>query len=451
MKKHFNTFMLIFLVFSMALPIYSMAGNLNIFTTDGYTVNISYKSLFMDEAGNVSVMSAGTRAQLGTDLAEPIITISNFQGVGVSGDNATGIVNGTIGNALSFNVVAWDSAATPQNPVALSCFYPTDPPGVFSSGSFAKTYPNAGTYYATFDASITDNGKTYIAQRMVKINIVDPAQQNYTLTTSVSPTNAGTVSPGGTYAPNTTVNLTATANSGFTFSSWSGLVAGDYSSGNTAQIIMNANKTITANFTQAATQNYTLTTSVSPTNAGTVSPGGTYAPNTTVDLTATANSGYTFSSWSGIAAGDTTSGNTAKIYMNTNKTITATFTASSTPPPSGETWVWDSYPMFWLSPGEEKVYIVNINQDYTYLKMSISGLTMNTAGSFTWTFPDGRVFPVDGMRQGIKDIVSMNQAGLLVLRAATNIPDNPIPKGSHVLRISASVASSYFKISMEVQ
>jgi hypothetical protein len=266
----------------------------------------------------------------------------------------------------------------------------------------------------------------------------------YSLTTYVSPSGAGSVSPSsGSYDENTYVDLTATAASGYTFSSWSGIAAGDTTSNNTAHIYMNANRSITANFTQTPSK-YTLTTYVNPSGAGSVSPSsGSYDADAYADLTATAASGYTFSSWSGTAAGDTTSGNTAHIYMNANRSITANFAQSQTP--SGETWVWGDYPMFTLEAGQQKVYIVNIPaQTYKYLKLGISGLTMNTMGTFSWTFPDGRVLPQNSS-QGITDIVGMNGAGQLVLRAGQNIPDPYVPGGNHVLIIKATT-SSYFKV-----
>ena len=85
---------------------------------------------------------------------------------------------------------------------------------------------------------------------------------------------------------------------------------------------MNANTTITANFT-AATTSYTLTTTASPTAGGSISrsPNATsYASGTVVTLTATPASGYTFASWSN---GATTASTT--VTMNANTTITATF------------------------------------------------------------------------------------------------------------------------------
>jgi hypothetical protein len=110
----------------------------------------------------------------------------------------------------------------------------------------------------------------------ISVNIGAPI--TYTLTTNVSPTGAGTVTlnpAGGTYTAGAMVTLTATANSGYAFSSWSGV---DSSSGTTAYVTMNGNRTVTANFTGAigtATRNLpdcytpsaasTVTISITPT------------------------------------------------------------------------------------------------------------------------------------------------------------------------------------------
>jgi hypothetical protein len=116
--------------------------------------------------------------------------------------------------------------------------------------------------------------------------------------------------------------------------------------------------------------------------------------------------------------------------------------------PSGDAWPWETYPTFNLNAGEEKVYIVNINKDLMYLKLSIAGLNENTKAVFSWTFPDGSVYP-QALNQGVVDIDGMNFGGLLVLRSKKywyggNINHDYIPQGNHVLRIKAS-AASYFK------
>jgi len=82
------------------------------------------------------------------------------------------------------------------------------------------------------------------------------------------------------------------------------------------------------NFTTTPPQNYTLTTSVVGNGSITLSPsGGTYASGTVVTVTAVPATGYTFTGWSGSLTG---TANPSTITMNANKSVTATFTASST-------------------------------------------------------------------------------------------------------------------------
>lgn len=117
----------------------------------------------------------------------------------------------------------------------------------------------------------------------------------------------------------------------YVFSSWS-----DGGAQSHTITTPSASTTYTANFT---TQ-YTLTTGVSPSGGGTVSPSGTnwYNSGQSVQVTATASSGYTFSSWSGDLSGST---NPVSVIMNTPKRLTAQFVAIaetiSTPTISGPT------------------------------------------------------------------------------------------------------------------
>ena len=74
---------------------------------------------------------------------------------------------------------------------------------------------------------------------------------------------------------------------------------------------------------------YSLTTNISPAAGGTVSRNpnaASYASGTVVTLTATPGSGYTFTGWSGDAAGSAAS---VTVTMNANKTVTANFTNST--------------------------------------------------------------------------------------------------------------------------
>lgn len=151
--------------------------------------------------------------------------------------------------------------------------------------------------------------------------------QKYSLTGTVSPSGAGTITlnpANGTYESNTNVTITATASSGYVFSSWSGDASG---SDNTVSVTMTSDKSVTANFTSGSDA-YSLTAAVNPAGGGTVTlnpAGGSYNSGASVSLTATVNSGYTFANWSGDASG---SDNPVSVTMTSNKSVTANFTSS---------------------------------------------------------------------------------------------------------------------------
>ena len=124
----------------------------------------------------------------------------------------------------------------------------------------------------------------------------------------------------GRYTKDAAATLTASPAEGYRFDHWSGDVSGNDTS---ATITMNANKSVTATFIKV----YTLTTSVDPTEGGSISPSsGTYDVGTSVILTAIPASGYRFDHWSGDASGNDTS---VTITMNANKSVTAIFIKSA--------------------------------------------------------------------------------------------------------------------------
>ncbi len=106
----------------------------------------------------------------------------------------------------------------------------------------------------------------------------------------------------------------------YVFFQWSGDYQG---SDNPASILMNSQKSITANW---ATQ-YKLTTSVIPSEGGNLSLNPDllwYDSGTNVGITAIAASGYRFSHWSGDASG---TDSTVTLMMTEPKKVTAHFTA----------------------------------------------------------------------------------------------------------------------------
>ena len=140
------------------------------------------------------------------------------------------------------------------------------------------------------------------------------------LNSPVSPLAGGSVlrSPDQpSYLDGTNVTLTATAAVNYHFTGWSGDASGLT---NPLGVVMNANKSITANF---ALDTHTLT--VSTVGSGSVgkSPDqAAYDHGSNVQLTATPATGWHFTGWSGDASGST---NPLDVTMDGNKNITATF------------------------------------------------------------------------------------------------------------------------------
>jgi uncharacterized repeat protein (TIGR02543 family) len=115
------------------------------------------------------------------------------------------------------------------------------------------------------------------------------------------------------------VTLQAVPDAGYTFSGWSGDLTGTT---NPVTLVMNANKSVTANFTA---NSYTL--SISATHGSvTRSPNAaSYTYGQVVTLQAVPDAGYAFSGWSGNLTGTT---NPATLVMDANKSVTANFTAA---------------------------------------------------------------------------------------------------------------------------
>ena len=229
----------------------------------------------------------------------------------------------------------------------------------------------------------------------------------YQLTIAASPAAGGTVTPaasGTFYDSGTVVNIQATANAGYSFSSWSGSVA--VAANPSTTVTMSAPQTVTANFssltgvtiqtnppglqfsvdggaaqtapqsinlsqgphtiavalTQAGTAGtqyvytgwsdsgaashsitvgasaatyiasfktqYQLTISASPAAGGTVTPaasGTFYDSGTVVNIQATANTGYSFTGWTGSVASASSASTT--VTMSAPQTVTANFSS----------------------------------------------------------------------------------------------------------------------------
>jgi uncharacterized repeat protein (TIGR02543 family) len=147
-------------------------------------------------------------------------------------------------------------------------------------------------------------------------------QNEYTLDVLVDPVDSGSVSVDpqeATYHYGDTVMLTASPNTGWAFTGWSGDATGIE---NPLEVTITHNTNITANFSDE----YSLVVTVDPANSGTVTVApeqSIYQYGDEVTLTATAETGWTFSGWSGDAEGTE---NPLTVTIQANTSITANFT-----------------------------------------------------------------------------------------------------------------------------
>ena len=157
---------------------------------------------------------------------------------------------------------------------------------------------NEGTSYYFVVRAIDTDGLESADSLEVKATSPGETIARYNLT--VDTEGSGTVLPnpaGGIYNEGSIVALSATAATGWTFSSWSGNLSGTT---NPVTLTMDSDKQVTAAFVQVPQHHLTVT--VNPAGAGSVGldpSGGTYDENESVTLTAHASPGWVFSGWSG--------------------------------------------------------------------------------------------------------------------------------------------------------
>ena len=206
--------------------------------------------------------------------------------------------------------------------------------------------------------------------------------QNYTISVSANPTNGGTVTGGGTYQQGQSCTVSATANSGFTFTNWT-------ENGNVVSTNANytftvtGNRTLVANFT---VQNYTISVSANPTNGGTVSGGGTYQQGQSCTVHATANTGYTFTNWT--ENGNVVSTNANYTFTVTgNRTLVANFiqqqftiTATADPTNGGTITGGGTY-----TYGQSCTLTATPSANYVFINWTKNGIQVSTDATYTFT------------------------------------------------------------------
>jgi hypothetical protein len=149
-----------------------------------------------------------------------------------------------------------------------------------------------GTFTITVEAS--DATGAFVSNTY-RLTIVDPGivpPLHITVTTSASPAEGGTTSGDGEYLIGASVTIVATPLEGYLFENWTDggtVISASASYDFTAEV----NRELVAHFIRA----YIVTAVVSPSNAGTVTGGGTFQSGESVIVMAEAYPGYEFINW----------------------------------------------------------------------------------------------------------------------------------------------------------
>lgn len=174
-----------------------------------------------------------------------------------------------------------------------------------------EAFPNTGYTFLYWNDSITDNPLDVIITQdstfTAYFGLID-----YTITTSVNPEEAGTVTEGGLYHYGDTLTLVAVPNDGYAFEMWN-----DSITDNPRDIVVTQDSSFVALFSHLPC---TIETQVVPEGTGIVTGAGIYPYGDTIQLEATPNLGYEFLTWD-----DGISDNPRTIIVTESHVYTANF------------------------------------------------------------------------------------------------------------------------------
>ena len=212
--------------------------------------------------------------------------------------------------------------------------------------------------------------------------------QNYTINVSADPTNGGTVSGGGTFPADTTIIVTATPSTGFSFVQWT---ENGYpvSTNTNYSFTVTRNCNLVAQF-QAQPQQYTVTVSADPTNGGSVSGSGTYEAGESCTVSATANNGYVFTNWTENGNVVSTSANYT-FTVNGNRTLVAhfirtyTINVSANPSNGGTVSGGGTY-----QQGQSCTVSATVYNGYVFTNWTENGNVVSTNANYTFTVNGNR-------------------------------------------------------------
>ncbi|NCD42283.1 MAG: M6 family metalloprotease domain-containing protein [Bacteroidia bacterium] len=182
-------------------------------------------------------------------------------------------------------------------------FSPNDGGSVIGSGLYpynstatASAIPSTGYEFTAWDDGIaqisTANPYAFPIMNDMTLSATFSKTTHTIVLTSV-PITGGTTTGSGVYTYGTTASCVATPAVGYNFTDWTENTTA-LSTQQTYSFVVTQDRNLNANF---ALKNYTITTTAAPSAGGSTSGGGNYLHGSTVNLSASTNSGYSFVNW----------------------------------------------------------------------------------------------------------------------------------------------------------
>ena len=267
-------------------------------------------------------------------------------------------------------------------------------PGVYNQGDpcTLKAFPKPGYSFANWtlgDEVVSTNTTYSFTVTETEYYIAHFEKKKYTITVTAEPENGGDVSGGGYYYYHDIAQLEAIAKPGFFFTKW---VDGDnvnVSNVPSFTIQVKENASYTAIFTK--NHLFTINAIANPEEGGTVTVSGTtFLYGDVCTLTASANSGYTFSNWT-LNDQPISNEETYSFQVTGDATFTANFTkipqytitVTASPEEGGTVTGGNSY-----QQGETCTVTATANEGYTFVNWTENGNEVTTNDSYT--FPVNR-------------------------------------------------------------
>jgi uncharacterized repeat protein (TIGR02543 family) len=233
------------------------------------------------------------------------------------------------------------------NKVITATFNTNMDPATITASSFKITQGTQvieGTVAATADAAVyTFTPKTALlpftlytgtittdAKDKFKSAMVDNYVWTFTtipaVTLSATPQAGGTTTGAGFFAQGSVAAVSATPNTGFTFTSWTdgGTVV---STSPSFSFTMAGNRNLVANFAAVVVGKFAVVLTANPALGGVTFGSGSYDAGSTVTIVAVPNTGYSFVNWTG---DETSTSASLKFVINANRKVVANFKLDAT-------------------------------------------------------------------------------------------------------------------------